>query len=562
MSHKHFIVHSFKLFWSYNPLKMITLFFITILQGFTQGISIVLLIPLLGMLDPSAGKENSWTNFLRKFLETFGVNLNITVVIIFFILCLLFVALLNYSQTVLQTTYQQGFSYEMRKKLFKKIIMSDWTFLNGKSKHNHIQILTTEIPKMTTYYYYYLGLSSKVLFIVAHIIVALSISVQFTLYITFIGVTLLFILRRYLLNAKKYGSINVLAYRNMLKRIDDFWTTVKLAKVHNSESFFYQKFAESNTQMLHYQNKQSKNSATPVFIFTCSGIIALVLIIYIAYEHVHLPFQSLFILILLFARIFPQFIGINGDVNMVYSLSSSAKLVLDLDGEMEEKEFSSKNAPLFIDFKQKIELSHISFGYHKGHNLFSDFNVSIKANQITGIVGRSGCGKTTFIDILSGLQRPLSGELLIDGQKITEDIMPAWRSIIGYLPQDSFFLDGTIRDNLIMDSKKNISDQFIWDTLKSVNAYDLVKSEKKGLDTEIINYQYHFSGGERQRLALARTLLRCPKLLLLDEATSALDTNNELIIMDCLSRLKYDVTIVFVTHHQGLSSYFDQIINL
>ncbi|WP_434502383.1 ATP-binding cassette domain-containing protein [Prevotella sp.] len=541
---------------------MITLFFITILQGFTQGISIVLLIPLLGMLDPSAGKENSWTNFLRKFLETFGVNLNITVVIIFFILCLLFVALLNYSQTVLQTTYQQGFSYEMRKKLFKKIIMSDWTFLNGKSKHNHIQILTTEIPKMTTYYYYYLGLSSKVLFIVAHIIVALSISVQFTLYITFIGVTLLFILRRYLLNAKKYGSINVLAYRNMLKRIDDFWTTVKLAKVHNSESFFYQKFAESNTQMLHYQNKQSKNSATPVFIFTCSGIIALVLIIYIAYEHVHLPFQSLFILILLFARIFPQFIGINGDVNMVYSLSSSAKLVLDLDGEMEEKEFSSKNTPLFIDFKQKIELSHISFGYHKGHNLFSDFNVSIKANQITGIVGRSGCGKTTFIDILSGLQRPLSGELLIDGQKITEDIMPAWRSIIGYLPQDSFFLDGTIRDNLIMDSKKNISDQFIWDTLKSVNAYDLVKSEKKGLDTEIINYQYHFSGGERQRLALARTLLRCPKLLLLDEATSALDTNNELIIMDCLSRLKYDVTIVFVTHHQGLSSYFDQIINL
>ena len=541
---------------------MITLFFITILQGFTQGISIVLLIPLLGMLDPSAGKENSWTNFLRKFLETFGVNLNITVVIIFFILCLLFVALLNYSQTVLQTTYQQGFSYEMRKKLFKKIIMSDWTFLNGKSKHNHIQILTTEIPKMTTYYYYYLGLSSKVLFIVAHIIVALSISVQFTLYITFIGVTLLFILRRYLLNAKKYGSINVLAYRNMLKRIDDFWTTVKLAKVHNSESFFYQKFAESNTQMLHYQNKQSKNSATPVFIFTCSGIIALVLIIYIAYEHVHLPFQSLFILILLFARIFPQFIGINGDVNMVYSLSSSAKLVLDLDGEMEEKEFSSNNAPLFIDFKQKIELSHISFGYHKNHNLFSDFYVSIKANQITGIVGRSGCGKTTFIDLLSGLQRPLSGELLIDGKKITEDIMPAWRSIIGYLPQDSFFLDGTIRDNLIMDSKKDISDLFIWDTLKSVNAYDLVKSEEKGLDTEIINYQYHFSGGERQRLALARTLLRCPKLLLLDEATSALDTNNELIIMDCLSRLKYDVTIVFVTHHQGLSSYFDQMINL
>lgn len=562
MSDKHFIAHSFRLFWSYNPLKMVMLFSITILQGFTQGISIVLLIPLMGMLDPSAGNGNGWTHFLKKFLQTFGVNLNMTVVIIFFVLCLFFVALLNYLQSILQATYQQGFSYEMRKKLFKKIIMSDWQFLNGKSKHNHIQILTTEIPKMTTYYYYYLGLSSKALFIVAHIIVALSISVQFTLYVTFIGVALLFILRRYLLNARKYGSINVQAFRNMLKRIDDFWTTVKLAKVHNSESFFYQKFAESNTQMLHYQNKQSKNSAAPVFIFTCTGVIALVMIIYIAYGQVHLPFQSLFILILLFARIFPQFIGINGDVNMVYSLSSSAKLVLDLDGEMDEKEFSIENVPSSISFKQTIELSHISFGYHKGHNLFSDFSVSIKTNQITGIVGRSGCGKTTFIDILSGLQQPFSGELLVDGKKITEDLMPAWRSMIGYLPQDSFFLDGTIRDNLIMDSKQNIDDQVVWDILKSVNAYDLVKSEEKGLDTEIINYQYHFSGGERQRLALARTLLRYPKLLLLDEATSALDTNNERIIMNCLSRLKHDVTIVFVTHHKGLSSYFDQIINL
>lgn len=148
---------------------------------------------------------------------------------------------------------------------------------------------------------------------------------------------------------------------------------------------------------------------------------------------------------------------------------------------------------------------------------------------------------------------------------ITQEMLPAWRSSIGYLPQDSFFIDGTIRDNLIWDSNmENESpgkrDRFIMDTLRSVNAENLITREKSGLDTHISNYNYHFSGGERQRLALARVLLRRPKLLLLDEATSALDKDSEKEIMETLLRLKPEITIVFVTHRQNLKSYFDKLI--
>jgi ABC-type bacteriocin/lantibiotic exporter with double-glycine peptidase domain len=181
---------------------------------------------------------------------------------------------------------------------------------------------------------------------------------------------------------------------------------------------------------------------------------------------------------------------------------------------------------------------------------------------MTGIIGKSGCGKTTLIDLIAGLQKAEQGTILVDGVILTPDLLPGWRSGLGYLPQDPFFIDGTIRENLIWDSGKEVSDEQIFQVLEQVNGAQLVSAQQHGLDTILANYQYHFSGGERQRLALARVLIRKPKLLLLDEATSALDPANEAQIMDCLVHLKREITIVFVSHRQNLRPYFDKIIDL
>jgi len=564
MFKNQFIIRSFTHFFRHNPVKLIVLFGITLFLGFNQGITIILLIPLLGLLNPvqTSGSPNKWTDLLNAMLNKVGVEVNLTLILVVFAICLVSVAILNYFQSIIQVSYQQEFSYQTRKRLFRKIITSNWQFLNGKSKHNHIQILTTEIPKMTNYYYFYLGLATKVIFIIAHIALALLISVKFTLFVAFVGLAVFVLLRKYLQKARLLGDANIQAFRKMLKQIDDFWLTVKMAKVHNTEEFYYNKFDESNTLMLDNQFRQIKNRAIPQFLFTLAGIASLIIVVYLAYLILLLPTTSLFILILLFARIFPQFMGINNDMNMLVSNVASVKMVLELDREIEEREFDVKKIQGNIKFNHQLDITKLNFAYDSRKPLFTDFSVSIPARKMTGIVGNSGSGKTTLIDLIAGLQNPGEGVVKVDGIILSNDKLPVWQSKLGYLPQDPFFIDGTIRENLIWDSGQNLSDEQIMVVLKQVNADQLVLDSTMGLDTLIVNYQYHFSGGERQRLALARVLIRKPKLLLLDEATSSLDYETESQIMDCLVRLTNTVTIVFVTHREKLKMYFDKTIDL
>ena len=244
------------------------------------------------------------------------------------------------------------------------------------------------------------------------------------------------------------------------------------------------------------------------------------------------------------------------------SNTASVRMILDADQELPDHDIVRDDHAAPVRLTRQLEIRNLTFGYEKDHPLFVRFSETIPAFKITGIVGRSGSGKTTLIDILSGLIK-ISGPVISADETVLSGLnLPAWKSSLGYLPQDPFFVDGTLRENLIWDSAHSPNDEQILEALRQVNAEHLVLRQLHGLDTNIVNYQYHFSGGERQRLALARVLLRKPQLLLLDEATSSLDPENETLIMDSLTKLKNNVTIIFVTHRESLHPYFDKIIHI
>lgn len=471
-------------------------------------------------------------------------------------------ALLQYAKSLLDASYQQSFIYRLRQKLFRKIIFSNWMVLNRNSKTDHLQVLSKEVPNKASFIYFLLCLLTSLIMTLSYLAWAMLVSVKFTLIITTIGLLLFILLRRFLFKAFHLGEGYIDSYNRLLKYIDDFWQTVKIAKVHRSEEFYYNKFDQASSTLVDIEYKMQKNYALPQLIYRVAGLLVLVAVVYTGFRFDLVPLTSFFILIILFARIYPRFTSMNTDVNMIITNIPSVTLVLRLDRQLKDTKTWEEEPVVHVEIKKVIRISKLSFGYHDSVELFLNWSDSIPAFQITGVLGSSGAGKTTFMDLIAGLQQPREGTISVDDQLLDEKLLPGWQQSIGYLPQDAFFIDGILRENLVWDSRKSFSDQEIMDMLEQVNASHLIQRFQNGLDEYVVNYPFHFSGGERQRLALARVLLRHPTLLLLDEATSSLDEENERQIMELLTQLKQKVTILFITHRSSVMPWFDKVINI
>ena len=557
-----FFIRTFGLLRGHQPWKLFLIFLLTLLQGVTAGFSIVLLIPLLQLLSIGGGEPDGVALAVRNLAEGAGIGITIGSILLVYMVLLTFSALIQYWKSVLDARYQQTFIYTLRRRLFRKIIMADWQLLNSRSKTNHLQVLTREVPNLANYYYFYLRLLTTVIMTGAYTVYALMISASFTLVIIGVGAITFFALRTFLRKSFRLGEGYVDSYNRLLKYIDDFWQTVKIAKVHSSEQFYSDRFDEANVSLLNMEYMMQKNWSLPQLIQRIAGLLVLVGIVWFGYRSGSVPVASFVILVLLFSRIFPQMISMNTDISMIVSNVASVRLVMKLDEDLPEPQKRTREGHQALRLREGIKIEGLGFAYPDGIRLFDGFGAYIRARSITGIIGQSGQGKTTLIDLIAGLQKPAAGRILIDGVMLDDDMLPRWKAGLGYLPQDPFFIDGTLRENLVWDSGSGISDDEIMRVLGQVNAAHLVTRFRKGLDAFVVNWHTSFSGGECQRLALARVLLRRPSVLLLDEATSSLDAENEATVMEVLARLKERVTIVFVTHRESVTRWFDEVIKI
>ena len=382
------------------------------------GFSIVLLIPLLQLLSigASGGEPEGIALFIQNLADNAGINLTIGSILVVYMILLTISALLQYGKAILDARYQQTFIYTLRRRLFRKIIMADWQLLNSRSKTNHLQVLTREVPNLANYYFFYLRLMTTVIMTAAYTVYALLVSARFTLIIIGVGLLLFVLLRKFLFRSFRLGQGYVDSYNRLLKYIDDFWQTVKIAKVHSSEDYYYNRFDEASTSLLDMEYRMQRNWSLPQLIQRIAGLLVLVGIVWFGYRSGAVPMASFVILILLFSRIFPQMIAMNTDISMIMANVPSVKLVMQLDEDLPDPRVQGSislkgQRPGMSDhpampLNEEIRLEEISFSYRDGEKLFDRFSAVIRANTITGIVGQSGRGKTTLIDLIAGLQKP------------------------------------------------------------------------------------------------------------------------------------------------------------
>lgn len=245
-------------------------------------------------------------------------------------------------------------------------------------------------------------------------------------------------------------------------------------------------------------------------------------------------------------------------LTMVYSTINrgvvAAKNIFDFTEQPDEVDLGNIKDVAEIN----IDIKGLNY-FYDDKKVLDNINLSIKKDTITAIIGRSGSGKTTLIKLLSKIIRPLDGELLINGHCINSYINAGYRKNIAVVSQDIFLLDGTIKDNILL-GLDHYEPSDLEQVIKQSGIDLLLDKFPKGMDTNIGENGLVLSGGGRQRLALARALIRKPKLLILDEPTSALDHVTESIVFDSLNNLAFPCTRILVTHNLSLAKDLDQII--
>ena len=218
-----------------------------------------------------------------------------------------------------------------------------------------------------------------------------------------------------------------------------------------------------------------------------------------------------------------------------------------------------------VQFKKDFELNHISFKYNDGNqNIFENFNLRIEKGKSIAFLGKSGSGKTTLINIICGLLRPTTGEILVDGKPINEKVA-GWQQNIGLISQDNYLLDDTLENNIIfLNNKDSIDKKKLDDAIFYSGVSDFLDELKHGLNTEIGEKGSILSSGQIQRVGLARLLYRDPEVLILDEFTNSLDPNNEDFILEKLKQLqnKKNKTYVIISHKLKPLKICDEIIIL
>ena len=250
---------------------------------------------------------------------------------------------------------------------------------------------------------------------------------------------------------------------------------------------------------------------------------------------------------LLYLTLFYEPVGRLHQLNqMLQSGRAAAERVFEiLDSEDEPGLVGGRELKVPID--GRVVYKDVNFNYGDGNEAICEVDLSAEPGQTIALVGPTGAGKTTLINLLTRFYEYDSGEILIDDVNIKTISKESLRSAIGYVTQESFLFNGTVRDNLLI-ANREASEEQIWEALKIANAYDFVKKLFNGLDTEVGERGVKLSVGEKQRVSIARALLRNPPILLLDEATASVDTETERLIQQALERLMKDRTSFVIAH--------------
>jgi len=409
---------------------------------------------------------------------------------------------------------------------------------------------------------------SEILIFSLLVLFLLSIEFKLTLSIAIFISFLIYILK--FKTNKKFYILGVKSQeyaQKFNKEILQTFEGIREVKIFKKELFFNKKFLrinklEANNNLLRDILLQVPRVVTELIVV--SSIIALI------YIMLSLDYEKSKILVfisisaLASARLMPSAIRITGSLQRLkYSQPLNEILIKEFKSKInKEIRYIEKPITKNLSFKDNISFSDVSFYYVKNKPVIDKLNFKIKKNSCFGIVGESGSGKSTITDLIMGLINPTSGKILIDNKFLNKNIN-LWQNNVSYVSQSPFFLNDTIENNIAFGLSQNkINKKLVVEVSKKVQIFGHINQLKQKFQTKMGEKGINFSGGQLQRIAIARALYRKSDVLILDEATNSLDYKSEIMFFNFLKKLKKNLTIIIISHKSENLNICDQVIKI
>ncbi|NBJ91269.1 ABC transporter ATP-binding protein [Parablautia muri] len=421
--------------------------------------------------------------------------------------------------------------------------------------------ITSDVNNMYGLILSLLQLISEVIVFICLIMVSLSADVWMTVTVTVLLVAVLMIIKGILKPImKKAGEENQEYYSGLYKWIDQSVMGIKEIKIANKENYFINEYAKCGAGYVNAVQRYNLYNATPRLLIETVAIAGM--IFYMLFQlfkgtPVSDILPQVAALGVAAMRLIPCANRINNHLTSIayfepFFMGVSDNLQEEIRDEninYDERTYQKQAEIKKLEIKDKIELKDIVYKYpNTDVFIFNHADMEIPIGKAVGIVGTSGAGKTTVVDIMLGLLRMQSGQILADGVEVCKNYQ-SWLKNIGYIPQTIFMIDSSIRRNVAFGyGDDEIEDEKVWYALKEAQLDEFVRGLPEGLDTSIGERGIRISGGQRQRIGIARALFEDPEVLVLDEATSALDNETEAAIMDSINRLHGRKTLVIIAH--------------
>ncbi len=562
------IVQLFKIlgdnFYTHSYLLLLLMFLGSVLE--ILGLSLI--IPLLTLLTDFEN-NNKYFDIIES-IFSFREKTNFEAI---FLLCILMAAIYLVKNLILlfinffQLNFVKKFNVKLGYLLFNKYLSNDYKFFFGKNSSIFIRNLSTDLNLLSSSIISYALIMLESLIAISIIILLFLYNFTATLVIILVFVLIIIL---YLgiskQKLKSWAEERQKSENNKVKILKEALTFIKEIKLYKINNNFSNIFDIANKKLSTTMFKHLfLQTSVRLLLEVVTILLVLIGIVFLSYNkdiNTIIPTIGLYA-----ASAFKLIPSLNRIITSYQQIRFVKPILENFLNELKNKGEETQKNKIYkdIDFINSIEIKNVEYGHENRDQIFKNLNLKINKGLFTAIIGDSGIGKSTFIDLLSGFIIPNSGSITIDNKHDIKNNIHSWQNNIAYTPQNIIILNSSIINNIIVGRDMHNVDQNKLNLAIFISGLEnLIKELPQGLNTELGELGNNLSGGQKQRLGIARAIYKDKKVLFFDEATNALDDQTNNLILSRIKNYldKENKTVVFVSHNNLIKKYANEIIDL